>query len=73
MYYVILRRSSTSDRVFSGVGVNVQNEKPTVNLNTVIADFNAANDTDVPGVSVEYMAARVCSEMELLVGECLFV
>lgn len=56
-----------------GIGVNVTNQKPTLNLNDVITDFNTANSTNIPLLSIEYVAARVTSEVELLLGKSHFL
>jgi len=53
--------------------VNVTNQKPTLNLNDVITDFNTANSTNIPLLSIEYVAARVASEVELLLGKSHFL
>ena len=44
------------------------NQKPTVNVNDIIDGYNESEQTNIQRVSVEWMAARICSEMEILTG-----
>ena len=49
--------------------MNVNNPKPTVNINDIIQDYNKLNNTSIDGISVEWLAARMCTEIEALIGE----
>ena len=52
-----------------GIGVNVTNKKPTVNVNDIINDYNRACQAAINDVTVEWMAAKICTETEKMIGQ----
>lgn len=52
----------------AGIGVNVSNSKPTIHINDVINDYNNRHSANIAPISVEVIAARVCTETEYLIG-----
>ena len=49
--------------------MNVTNKKPTVNVNDIIDDYNRACQAAINDVTVEWMAAKICTETEKMIGQ----